>query len=103
MFQVIFSYDHLCISTETGNYDESTQYLFSKKLQKKRGTKYITPQLIGYAIEELMGDSYHSYYLNNVRYFSEPQRNSSQFLRIRLSSPGTFVGKYIYHRPTMCY
>ena len=66
---------------------------FQKNYRKNVGTKYITPQLIGYAIEELMGDSYHSYYLNNVRYFSEPQRNSSQFLRIRLSSPGAFVGK----------
>ncbi|XP_028404438.1 transient receptor potential cation channel subfamily M member 2-like isoform X2 [Dendronephthya gigantea] len=58
---------------------------------KKRVTKFITPQLIGYVIEDLMGDSYHSYYLSNVRYFSEPQRNTSQFIRIRTATAGSFV------------
>lgn len=52
----------------------------------------MTPQLIGYAIEELMGESYHSYYLSHVRYFSEPVRHSSQFLRIKTPIPGAFVG-----------
>ncbi len=54
----------------------------------------MTPQLIGYAIEELMGDSYHSYYLSQVRYFSEPQRYSSQFIRIRTPTAGSIVGNF---------
>ena len=52
----------------------------------------MTPQLIGYTIEELMGDSYHSYYLSHVRYFTEPQRNSSQFIRVRTPTAGSYVG-----------
>ncbi|CAB4001045.1 transient receptor potential cation channel subfamily M member 2-like, partial [Paramuricea clavata] len=82
--------ERLCVLYRSVSTNGVLGYLVRQEM-KKRGTKFVTPQLVGYMIEELMGDSYHSYYLSHVRYFSEPQRNTSQFIRIRAPTAGSFV------------
>ena len=60
----------LCKNQEFPIIRQSTCYIFFLLQQKRQGQSAIDMQAVGKCIENLMGDAFHSHYLQDTGYFS---------------------------------